>query len=80
MEIVFGFVIFCLSGFILYSASKNSFRSKMIDDFTKNSNLAAEALEKGDFKLHLEYKKKSEKIYSMIRQYDYSDRNTHWRL
>ena len=80
MEFIFAFIILFVTMLVFYSASKNSFRSKMLQDLDRNSTLAKAALERGDWKSHREYKKKSEEIYAMLRRCDYTDRNTHWRL
>lgn len=80
MEYVFAFIVFSVSMVIFYAASKSSYRSKIMEDYDKNVSLAKEALERGDWKEHMKYKRKSEEIYSMLRRYDHVDRNTHWRL
>lgn len=80
MEYIFAFVVIAISMFVFHIGSKNSYRSKMMQDYDKNSTLAKEALERGDWKLHMKYKRKSEEIYSMLRRCDRIDRNTHWRL
>jgi|TARA_R100000008_G_scaffold80700_1_gene63310 uncharacterized membrane protein len=80
VEYVFAIMVFAVSMFVFYMASKNSYRSKIMKDYDKSCNLAKEALERGNWNDHLKHKRKSEEIYAMLRRCDYVDRNTHWRL
>ena len=80
MEYIFAIMVFAVSIFVFHMASKNSYRSKIMKDYDKNASLAKQALERGDWKEHVKYKRKSEEIYTMLRRCDNIDRNTHWRL
>lgn len=80
MEYLLGFIIFSLTAFIFHSASKNSYRSRMMDDLDRNSSLAQQALEKGDWEVHAKHKMRMQEIYTMLRNCDSIDGNTHWRL
>ena len=79
MEILLGIAVFLASFLVLYVSSKNSFRSRLIQDYNKNMNLAKQALEKGDFETHASHKRKANEFYEMIRRCDCTDTNIHWR-